>query len=67
MKNNNNTNVGNSKEFIKNVGHFDQVISNPPFGKIKHPEDVSKWLKYQGAEFDVKVCEVVNFDWKGLW
>lgn len=46
-----------NRNLIESLGKFKQVISNPPFGKIKG-EDVSDWLKYRGSEFDLKVVEV---------
>lgn len=48
------------KELMESLGHFDQAISNPPFGKIKHTEDVKKWLSYKGSEFEFKVMEVAG-------
>jgi type I restriction-modification system DNA methylase subunit len=48
------------KELIESLGHYDQCISNPPFGKISHPEDVKDWLKYKGAEFEFKVMEIAS-------
>lgn len=44
----------------KNFGHFDQVISNPPFGKIKTglDADVLKDFKYRGKEFEFLTIEV---------
>lgn len=44
----------------KDFGHFDQVISNPPFGKIKTglDKEVQKDLNYKGAEFDLITIEI---------
>lgn len=51
-----NDSIFNYKEF----GHFQQVISNPPFGKIKTGLDksVQNELKYKGAEFDLITVEI---------
>ncbi|OAB78767.1 methyltransferase [Cochleicola gelatinilyticus] len=44
----------------KSFGHFDQVISNPPFGKIKTglDNDVLKEIKYKGKEFEFITIEI---------
>ncbi|WP_428329032.1 methyltransferase [Mucilaginibacter sp.] len=44
----------------KDFGHFDQAISNPPFGKIKTGLDteVQKELAYKGAEFDLITIDI---------
>ncbi|WNM18607.1 methyltransferase [Flavobacterium capsici] len=41
-------------------GHFDQVISNPPFGKIKTglDSDFKTKLDYKGSEFDLITIEI---------
>ncbi|TFF34401.1 class I SAM-dependent methyltransferase [Mucilaginibacter psychrotolerans] len=46
----------------KDLGHFDQAISNPPFGKIKTGIDkaVQDELKYKGAEFDLITIEIAS-------
>ncbi len=49
-----------NKEIIESLGHYDQCISNPPFGKIAHPEDITEWLNYRGAEFEFKVMEIAS-------
>lgn len=45
--------------FINSLGHFDQSISNPPFGKIKTGDD-AKWLKYKGSEFEYRTIDVAS-------
>ncbi len=44
----------------KTFGHFDQVISNPPFGKIKTGLDLEqlKDFKYKGKEFEFICIEI---------
>lgn len=44
----------------KEFGHFDQSISNPPFGKIKTglPSDLG--LNYKGSEFDLMTIEIAS-------
>lgn len=46
----------------KAFGHFQQAISNPPFGKIKTGIDsnVRDELKYKGAEFDLITIEIAS-------
>lgn len=39
--------------------HYEQAISNPPFGKIKTGLSKDK-LKYKGAEFDLKAIEIAS-------
>lgn len=45
------------QQLIQNLGHYDQCISNPPFGKIKSSDDCS-WLTYTGSEFEFKIMDV---------
>ncbi|MDG3581778.1 methyltransferase [Galbibacter pacificus] len=51
-----NASIFNFKEF----GHFEQVISNPPFGKIKTGIDaeIKNELKYKGSEFELITMEI---------
>lgn len=42
----------------ENFGHFEQVISNPPFGKIKTGKPDNLNLNYQGSEFDLMAIEI---------
>jgi predicted RNA methylase len=46
----------------KELGHFDQSISNPPFGKIKTgvDKDLLKEFNYKGAEFDLITIEIAS-------
>ena len=46
----------------KSFGHFDQAISNPPFGKIKtgNDQEIKDDLKYKGAEFDLITIEIAS-------
>ncbi|MPQ46881.1 methyltransferase [Marinifilum sp. N1E240] len=44
---------------LKGLGHFNQCISNPPFGKIK--TDDNKNLKYKGSEFELKIMEIGSY------
>ncbi|RKR82641.1 putative RNA methylase [Mucilaginibacter gracilis] len=46
----------------QSFGHFDQCISNPPFGKIKPgiDESVRSDLKYKGCEFDLITVEIAS-------
>lgn len=44
------------KELIGSLPHFDQCISNPPFGNIKGNCSID--LKYKGSEFEFKVIEI---------
>ena len=48
------------EELIKSLGRFDMAVSNPPFGNIKS-DMPSKWLKYKGNEFDLKVVEIAGY------
>ncbi|TLX78416.1 methyltransferase [Labilibacter sediminis] len=45
---------------LKKLGQFNQVISNPPFGKIKTAQyvDSENELKYKGSEFEFKIMEI---------
>lgn len=45
---------------LKKLGQFTQVISNPPFGKIKTANvvDSNKELLYKGSEFEMKIMEI---------
>lgn len=45
---------------IKSLGTFDNVISNPPFGKIKTGNQ-KEWLNYKGSEFEYKVIEIGSY------
>lgn len=45
--------------FLKSLGHFDFVISNPPFGKIKTTTD-ENGLRYTGSEFEYKIIDLAN-------
>ncbi|QIG66035.1 DNA methyltransferase [Ochrobactrum phage vB_OspM_OC] len=40
-----------------NLGHFDYVISNPPFGKIRRSADAPT---YSGAEFEYHVIDIAS-------
>lgn len=53
-----NDSIFNYKEF----GHYDQAISNPPFGKIKTGIDpeIQKELKYKGSEFDLITIDIAS-------
>jgi hypothetical protein len=46
----------------KELGHFKQCISNPPFGKIKTglDKDVQSGFNYKGAEFDLITIEIAS-------
>lgn len=46
----------------KDFGHFDQCISNPPFGKIKTGIDqsIKDELNYKGSEFDLITIEIAS-------
>ncbi|RPE05528.1 hypothetical protein EGT74_24400 [Chitinophaga lutea] len=48
------------EELIKSLGRFDMAVSNPPFGNIKSDRS-SKWLKYKGNDFDLKVVEIAGY------
>lgn len=48
------------EQVIKGLGRFSTAISNPPFGNIKSDMD-GKWLKYTGAEIDLKVVEIAGY------
>lgn len=47
----------------KTFGHFDQVISNPPFGNIKTGIDAEllKDFKYKGKEFEFITIEIGEY------
>ncbi|MBP0904863.1 methyltransferase [Mariniflexile gromovii] len=47
----------------KTFGHYDQVISNPPFGKVKTGIDaeLKKELKYKGSEFEFITIEIGEY------
>jgi len=48
-------------DLILSLGHFDQSISNPPFGNIKTGScDEKKHLKYTGSSFELKVVEIAS-------
>ena len=48
-------------DLILSLGHFDQSISNPPFGNIKTGScDEKKYLKYTGSSFELKVVEIAS-------
>ncbi|MEJ4088243.1 methyltransferase [Galbibacter orientalis] len=44
----------------KDFGQFEQVISNPPFGKIKTGinDEIKKELKYKGSDFEFITMEI---------
>lgn len=44
----------------KKFGHFDQSISNPPFGKIKTGLVKDLELNYKGSEFDLITIEIAS-------
>lgn len=46
-------------DFLKTLGKFDYVISNPPFGKIK-TSDLTKGLRYQGSDFEYKIIDIAD-------
>lgn len=43
---------------IQKLGKFDQVFSNPPFGKVK--TGTSEKLKYTGSEFELRTIEIAS-------
>lgn len=47
----------------KDFGYYDQVISNPPFGKVKTGinQELKKELKYKGSEFEFICMEIGSF------
>lgn len=46
---------------FKEFGHFDQTISNPPFGKIKTGiSNADLGLSYKGSEFDLMTIEIAS-------
>lgn len=45
---------------IKSLGHFDQVISNPPFGNIKTGGHRTDWLSYTGSDFELKLIDIAS-------
>lgn len=47
----------NFKE-IQKLGKFDQVFSNPPFGKVKTGTDEK--IKYTGSEFELRAVEIAS-------
>lgn len=48
--------------FLNTLGTFNQVISNPPYGKIKTALtiDSNNLLKYKGSEFEFKLIDVAS-------
>jgi hypothetical protein len=49
-------------DYLKTLGTFNQVISNPPYGKIKtaQPIDSNELLKYKGSEFEFNLIDVAS-------
>ena len=45
--------------FLKTLGKFDFVISNPPFGKIKTNQE-ENGLRYTGADFEYKIIDIAH-------
>lgn len=43
---------------IQQYGFIDNIISNPPFGKISKSDANRNWLKYTGAEIDIASIEI---------
>jgi hypothetical protein len=44
----------------ENFEHYDQTISNPPFGKIKTGLSKNDNLNYKGSEFDLITIEIAS-------
>ncbi len=49
--------TGSIFDLPEDIGHFDHVLSNPPFGKLKIP---GSGPSYKGGEFDYKVIDLAS-------
>jgi predicted RNA methylase len=47
-----------NEETWKNIGQFDDVISNPPFGKVKRSGDWGQKLQYTANDAEFLVAEI---------
>jgi len=49
--------VGNAFEVTGELGNFDFVIGNPPFGRIKH---AGAALRYTGSQFEYQIIDLAS-------